>query len=195
MRKNQWTGLFEPPVIPIKALIFLDIDGVLVNEEACISGERIEDDPSDHGIKFASVPMRYLEAIIEQTDAHIVISSSWRKGDLDYLRRVFKSRGFAYWERIIGETMRGYHFVEKGVHLPIPRGVEIKAWIEAHINYNEGEGFEDKHIPYVIIDDDGDMLLQQKDHFVRTQFKPGLTYQNSQEVLGILFRQMDGILL
>ena len=174
-------GIFDKPAQPITGLIFLDIDGVLcTNSEFCLP--YLEDD--NH--PFNESCLRNLESIIDNANAHIVISSSWRKRDLDWIRGVFKLRGFKYPERIIGETMRAYQFVEKGCHLPIGRGTEIKAWIDKFILYKEGEGFVNKPVPYVIIDDDRDMLLTQQYHFINTDTECGLDYDSSDKCIEIL---------
>ncbi len=70
--------------------------------------------------------------------------------------------------------MRGYHFVEKGIHMPICRGTEIKSWLDKFVEYVKGEGFVNKKYSYAIIDDANDFLLIQKDNFIRTESNIGL---------------------
>jgi hypothetical protein len=174
-------GIFDKPNEEIKALIFLDHDGVI-----CIdfNKEMLED--MEH--PFNDLCIRNLEYIIQNTNAHIVVSSSWRQNDLEWLRQVYRLRNFKYPERIIGETMRAYQFVQKGCHLPIERGTEIKAWYDKFIKYEKGSGFTDTKIPYVIIDDNSDMLLSQKDNFVHTDTKKGLTLKDAEKAILILKR-------
>ncbi len=162
-------GLFEK--CNVSKILFLDIDGVIVNHRTELL-PRLE----DNFPQFDEVCLSNLHHIIEQTGCHIVITSSWRKRDLEWLREAFSIRGFKYPERIIGETMRGYQFVEQGCHLPIPRGVEIKAWIDK---------FTPK-IRYCILDDCNDMLLSQKGQFIRTKSDKGLTHKNTIRVIDIL---------
>ncbi len=171
-------GLFESPIEEIKSLVFLDIDGVICTDFM----EFLSDDEHDFNDKC----LRNLEDIVKYSGCHIVISSSWRKCNIQWIRDVFKLRGFKYPERIIGETMRGYQFVEKGCHLPIPRGAEIKSWLDQYIRYKKGEGFTKLTIPYVIIDDNSDMLLEQADNFVQTETKIGLTKKNVVDIVAIL---------
>lgn len=66
-----------------------------------------------------------LEEIVDNTATKIVITSSWRNKDLKYMREIFSLRGFRYPDAIIGETVRGYEYVKKGAHLPIPRGLKF----------------------------------------------------------------------
>lgn len=176
-------GIYNKPTDDIKALVFLDHDGVMANEES-FNNELM----SDNYYQFNDTCLANLEYIIECTDAHVVITSSWRKRNLNWLHEVYKLRNFKYTERIIGETMRAYQFVEKGCQLPIGRGTEIKVWIEKFMDYEKGVGFIKKNIPYVIIDDDKDMLLSQKDNFVNTVSKYGLTRKDAEKAILILTR-------
>ncbi len=156
----------------IKKYLVVDVDGVLIPDG---QDKQLMDD----GIpNFSPLCLEMLHWIIEATGADMVISSSKRKGDLEYIRNFFSKRGFKYPEKIIGETIRGYDCVKKGTHLPIPRGVEIKAWIDLNARYVKGKGFVKKHgkdYVYAILDDNSDMLLEQKDYFVKTQSDMGLT--------------------
>ncbi len=160
-------------------ILFLDIDGVMVTD---YSKENRDEVTHEH--LFNPVAVNLLNAIVEQTECHIVISSSWRKRDTEWIRKVFKDRSFKYPERIVGETMRGYQCVEKSAHLPIPRGVEIKAWLDLFVRKTPA-GFTNNNYQYAILDDDSDMLLEQKDNFVKTKGEEGLTVKNAERVLWI----------
>lgn len=167
--------------------IFLDVDGV-VNSRFSMGLELLDDGLS----AFDDQCVKRLEQIVEGAGVDvtkIVISSSWRRDDLMYIKMVFMKRGFKYWENIIGETIRGYNLVQKGAHLPIPRGVEIKAWIDKKIRYVEGKGFIKKHkvdFTCVILDDNSDMLLEQAQCFVQTESTPGLQDHDVEKAIKIL---------
>ncbi len=60
----------------------------------------------------------------------------------------------------------------------IPRGVEIDNWI----NWNTG----DEEFRYVILDDDSDMLLSQKDNFIQTDSLKGLSKDDVEKAIKIL---------
>lgn len=172
-------------------IIFLDVDGVInippymTFDQECLSN---------------------LKVLLEKTEAKIVISSSWRTGNLELTKQEFPK-----WMRkyIVGETIRGYHETIKGSSLPIERGNEIKHWVDRNLVYPwhaHGEltdEYRDKssnketsylmtwNIPnidftYVIIDDDDDMLYQQKDYFVHTNYKNGFTKKDLNKALKIL---------
>jgi hypothetical protein len=133
-----------------------------------------------------------LKSILDKTGADIVLSSSWRKHKLEETKEYMTEKGFMFSDKIIGVTIRAYHYIEKEskVHLSIPRGVEIKQWIDTNIHSNNGKNWDRKKLgedyQYVIIDDDGDMLLNQKDNFVRTDSENGLTLLDSIQCIDIL---------
>lgn len=162
----------------IERILFLDIDGVMVID---FSKDNRDE---DHVHLFNPVSVNLLNSIVEITSCHIVISSSWRKRDAVWIRKIFKERGFKYSERIIGETMRGHYFVTRGAHLPIPRGIEIKAWLDLFVRKTE-LGFTNKDYQYAILDDDADMLLEQKDCFVQTDSEKGLTLKEADKLIYI----------
>lgn len=160
-------------------IIFLDVDGVLNSEKHYRKrGEpdyRWEDEPPYPLSEFDSEAVALLNRIIKETDAKIVVSSTWRIGrSVDELKELFKNVGVE--GEIIDKTKilrerRGYERVV--------RGTEIRRWIEEF----EDESFEN----YIIIDDDGDMLpSQKKDHFVKTSFWFGLTEEDVEKAVSIL---------
>ena len=63
------------------------------------------------------------------------------------------------------------------------RGLEIKKYIEKYPDKHNGDEIE----TYCIIDDDIDMLYEQKDNFVKTDaYYGGLTKEKADEVIRIL---------
>jgi len=170
--KDEYHGIYiSPPETPDK-ILFLDIDGVMVTDfrpdNMDLSGWHL----------FNEISVNLLNSIIEVTQCHIVITSTWRKRDVNWIRDIFEARGFKYPELIIGETMRGYHFIEQGVHLPIPRGLEIKAWMDTNMGLHKCQ--------YAIVDDDADMLLEQKSNFIQTKSEKGLTLSEAHKLIYIL---------
>lgn len=153
-------------------IIFLDIDGVL---------NVIPQGRDDYGAKFHKHFEDNLRYIIENTDAKIVISSTWRFSSYDpinNMKNMWKDRNLA--GEVIGITP----------HIDVcQRGKEIQWWLD---NYPKRDEIE----TYCIIDDDSDMLESQMDNFVKTsnnQDHPdcvdigyGLTKQCSDKVIKIL---------
>ena len=184
---TKYHGLYEPPSDDFKLnkIIFLDIDGVLVNRKILAKKNQLL---NDNFHNFDQYCVKNLEYIVGMTNAYIVISSTWRKRDLNWLREIFKLREFKYWDKIIGETCRGYHFITKEKsELHFFRGNEIDAWIRQFVELDQdGEYVKDAQYHYVIVDDDSDMLYWQKDNFIKTVFEIGLSEQNAIDATKIL---------
>lgn len=81
-------------------------------------------------------------------------------------------------ERVVGVTSRMYSFKGdyKKTHFRVPRGVEIKRYL------NEHEDIE----KYVIFDDDADMLLEQAPYFIQTDAIEGLSELDAEKAINIL---------
>jgi hypothetical protein len=147
-------------------IIFLDIDGVLnVIPEAF----------DRFGGIFHAHFVDNLRTLIKHTDAKIVISSSWRKNSLEEMKQMWHERdlpgevidctpslylkkggSIQFWNNKLSQ-----HPTPKIKGYSIPRGAEIEYWIK-----NESKHFGEIE-SYVILDDDTDMLLNQKDNFVQ----------------------------
>ena len=103
-----------------------------------------------------------------------------------------EAEGFLFNDKLIGVTIRAYQWLERGtgIHLSIPRGVEIKQWVDTHIHSDNGKNWERKKLgkdfTYVILDDDCDMLLEHKDNFIRTNSVIGLTDDDVSSAVAIL---------
>lgn len=161
-------------------IIFLDIDGVLNCENAYKNGEcqyqswTWEDGRKDHYQRFCVKSKNLLNKLIEETDAKIVISSTWRMSGIEFMKKVWE------FEEMKGEII-GITPSLRSSAINIPRGMEIKHYLEVdlgfhHINWSEEEqqkrmsesGVEN----YIIIDDDSDMLYGQRHHFVHVLPSP-----------------------
>jgi hypothetical protein len=121
-------------------IIFLDIDGVL---------NVISQGRDRFGAIFHQHFVNNLKHIIDNTDAKIVISSTWRMSGLEIMQEMWKERNLP--GEVIGITPTNMSWLHN-------RGAEIKDWLDKHRNVNN----------YVIIDDDDDMLPSQTNNFVRT---------------------------
>lgn len=161
-------------------IIFLDIDGVL-NHESYYEREGWQQELADkYGWPQSDIDtesVKVLNRIIEETGAKVVISSTWRKGHPpEEMQKILEMRGFT--GEVIGAT--GIARQEWAV-----RGNEIRAWqIEnADLIPNRyGRHFSN----YVIFDDDTDMLFWQKDNFIITTNKYGLTEELGDQAIEIL---------
>jgi len=181
--------IFLKELIKMEKYIFLDIDGVLATPKSIegVGGEwRIEDEKQE-----------LLKHIIDSTGAKIVLSSSWRKWDLETTIEFMKEEGFWFADLIVGVTIRAYQYLDrtKKIHLSIPRGVEIQQWIDTNIHSENGKNWERKKLgkdyQYVILDDDSDMLYVQRNNFVHTHSTLGLTKDECNRAIEILNNKYD----
>lgn len=149
----------------MKKIVFLDIDGVLNSEDwyenSHKRGELNDDiDP-------------VLVQRLNKLDCEVVISSSWGCDNGQTWKKLRKN-GFNL--KVIGYTE--HH--EMGSDW-IVRGNCIKKWLNDNIGYDYF-----KKCRYAILDDDSDMLLEQKDHFVQTDFRHGVTDRDIEIIKEIL---------
>jgi len=156
-------------------IIFLDIDGVLNSMQSMKASkeERWNDEPAIEHIG-------WLNNIIANTDAKIVISSTWRRGNQASLfDKYFHALG------IIGEV------IDVTPRLDSYRGTEIKCWLMEHkskIEKNKDSGWCIHKEPvesFVILDDDGDMeeLLP---FLVQTNSESGLQEIHAKDAIEVL---------
>lgn len=109
-----------------------------------------------------------LREIVEKTNAQIVISSTWRiTHPVEQFLEMFKIYG---WDNA--------PVIDKTERLGRRRGYEIQKYLNDHPEITS----------YVILDDNTDMLDEQKEHFVKTDEKVGLTIKNANKAIDILGR-------
>jgi hypothetical protein len=154
-------------------IIFLDIDGVL-NSELYMIAEHNKSMAIEHKIEQTRFErqvdeidpkaMSFLNDLIKETEAKVVISSTWRRSNtIESLTEIFKARDFI--GEIIGFTPR--------LSEDCLRGNEIYKWIKDNDKLL-GMPYYDFN-SYIILDDDSDMLYWQKDNFFKTDGYVGLT--------------------
>jgi HAD domain in Swiss Army Knife RNA repair proteins len=144
-------------------VIFLDIDGVLINRE-CLRTMESDYVPADRSIQL-------LNALIQQTDAKIVVSSCWRK------RRTCAELQ----ELLSGWGVEGVVLDKTPTFPEDARGLEIQQWLaERKKSRGDVESF-------VILDDCSDMptLLE---FLVQTEFETGLTRRHTEKAVQILMK-------
>ena len=154
-------------------IIFLDIDGVLNNEDSDLI--YLGEDSVSYGGFFCPELVDKLNTIIENTNASIVLSSTWRLG-LD----ITKAQQLTVEMNIKGEVI-GVTDAIWDSH--VLRGNEIYKWILDNENL-VGKYYDYKD--YLILDDDSDMLYWQRNNFVQTNGLKGLTDSNVMESIAIL---------
>lgn len=158
-------------------VIFLDMDGVMVTPRACIA-------VGDKGIAsyLDPIAVSMINSLCDDSGAKIVISSSWRGWmDVSAMRAILGAAGINqehFFHDSTNKKDAGF-FTPKVTTLGTTRGHQISDWIsDYHL------GLE----TYLILDDDSDMLPEQKKHFVKTDVYNGITHQNfidARQILGI----------
>lgn len=137
---------------PKTRIIFLDMDGVM-NHTGFMKGP----DPIDPKC------LERLNEIVEATDAKVVITSTWRKyTHINEIIEHMENLGFR--GEIISYTPR----IDKEYGYNAPRGCEIQLWIKRNI----ADG-DCTYRRYIILDDDSDMLLEQRENFILTDATGG----------------------
>lgn len=170
----------------VDKIVFLGIDGVLNSEkwfDKCFNSDDIRDSDIDQDA------ITRLIKFLDDTNAKIVLSSSWRRLNVQRTILKFSTSNHELLKKlipyIIGVTPR-FHKCRK-------RGNEIKYWIDMlSIDYNDlvkrGYILENvklsKNYRYVIVDYDSDMLRGQ--NFVQTDFQTGLTDEDVNEMKAFL---------
>lgn len=133
--------------------------------------------------------MELVKYICDVTGAKIVITSSWRRNTLEHtlysITTVEELQGhepFLMPEYVIGLIPRMFGVKlgsEESTHYEMCRGEEIYRWL-----------MDNKDVThYVIIDDDLDMLLFQRDHFVKSCPSKGISKANVKKAIRILSNQ------
>jgi len=185
-------------------LLFLDIDGVL-NSHAFFATLRKNPPPSRENLRAmrkinrklvqggTSVPqstilydlqhidptaVAMLNSFLEETQAKVVISSTWRK---TYPWRVLQTllENFGFRGEIIGQTPQGLPRIHHGTYgssSPL-RGDEIQEWLDKW----KGEPIA----KLVILDDDSDMAHLSEFH-IRTDLAVGLTREDVKRAVKLL---------
>jgi hypothetical protein len=137
-------------------IIFLDIDGVMNSNNHLVESKAHE------YLEFDPICVESLKKILKETNAKIVISSTWRiKRSLEELKRIFSIYDISNY--IIGVTP----------NLWKERGHEIQEYIDIHKNIIK---------KFVIIDDDSDMEHLMP-YLVKINYLNGLTNEEAERVI------------
>lgn len=162
-------------------IIFLDVDGVLNNElfYTTVNHPKAETMEEFNLQQFDPRCVKLLNDITDKTSANIVVSSSWRT-DPDIID-ILQKAGIT--GNIIGTTPKLYFTSNIEYKYSVPRGCEIKAWLELN---KEKLGDKMSKVQYVILDDDSDMLYWQREHFFLVDGYAGLTKNIAYRVINYL---------
>jgi len=173
-----------------RRILFLDFDGVL-NTQRHLAALRANNRSliDGFGHLFDPESVANLGKIIEQTGASIVITSPWRLEGSERMAEMWRERNLPGY--LIGVTERcctpeellpgstREDFAHLAPECWIMRGNEIKAWLVDHASPN---------CRYVIMDDEDDILPEQRPNLVRIDPHCGITEENVRAAVAILNR-------
>lgn len=169
-------------------IIFLDIDGVMNSElfykdkHQHVRYKERNDDAPKGSWDIDPRCIDLLNHIVDKTNAKVVISSSWRSSySINELQELFKYCEFE--GEIVGKTPHLVFRSNMEYTYSIPRGCEIKAWLELN---KDKLGDKMSRIKYVILDDDSDMLYWQRHNYFKVDGYTGLTPNLSYVVINFL---------
>ena len=182
-------------------IIFLDIDGVMNSMDEI---QEIYNYNPNQYIEDADMPspkhLKWLKKIVEETDARIVLSSSWRLSlrNVQKLIDLFEAYNLTIYgytcDRVYGselkhteyEHIKPYHSHETNNDWQAPggkgiiiddRGAEIAYWLLCHKNVTN----------YVILDDDSaDIENYHPENLVKTNYMTGLLEEHYKKAIKIL---------
>lgn len=163
-------------------LIFLDIDGVLNGYGEDYTYEYITGYKDSTGCDKHLISKQLVanfNYLVAYTQAKVVVSSTWRLGEtVDSMQKILDSVGVVC--EVVGLT-------DSFNHEHSYRGNEILHWIKGNTDKTGCDKYYE-YKSYVILDDDSDMLLWQKDNFVHTDGQKGLTRSDVWKAINILNR-------
>jgi len=166
----------------MKKFLFIDIDGVMTTISE--SNKYLDDQYR----AFNPEAVQSLNKIVGLSGCDVILTTSWRRRlNLSFLKEIFIKRGFNFSNNIISSIPVIEDIAGATRYISTPKGIEIKEWLLTNYTDN-GSGFKVHGIDftYVIIDDEIDMLYEQKDNFINTNFKFGLCSVHVDQALKIL---------
>lgn len=152
-------------------IIFLDIDGVLNSIDSMVAFSK-----KGQVDKLDAVSIGLLQKLCVDTQAKIVISSTWRLGrSVKSFLDIFAQYGWMDAPVIDKTEWRVSESCGQDT-----RGHQIKEWLDRHIVSN-----------FVILDDDSDMLPEQLNNFVHISNVNGFRTQHYCKALRVLGQPDD----
>lgn len=125
--------------------------------------------------------IKWFSELCAEINAEIIVSSTWRMGKtVEQLQEIFNYCGGTF--KVISKTE----------HLGYERGIEISKWLKDNIKIEtHGVNYYD-FTRYAIIDDDSDMLLNQRFNFFQTDNYSGLTPTTCYKIKRFITNQTFG---
>lgn len=158
-------------------VIFLDIDGVLNTSETFKIREQIEKETGIWTIEIDEFRVEYLKQIIDETDAKVVLSSSWKKDFENVEGKVvpIHEKGEGLLNILKKHGIEVYDILKKGYSLP--REDLITIWLNEHPSVES----------FIVIDDETTHLKRfVGKQLIKTSFlADGVMLKNMDDCMGL----------
>ena len=150
----------------MKKYIFLDFDGVINTQKN----------------KFDKNAMANLRHLLERSDAKVIISSTWRLQGIEYIKQLWQKQHLSGEITDLTPSCNSIMFsnvegTEEWQGLHACKGLEIAEWLRL----NAKEPYR-----YIILDDEEDFLLSQREHLVKVEGSKGLNKEDVRSAIQIL---------
>lgn len=168
-------------VVKPSKLIFLDMDHVLTNTDLDNSSFK-SFDPSKYHL--SKINLKFLDIILENTDAKIVIASNWRKFSPPYTKWLYNGK---YYESILEPFKKMYSQYIFDMLPPVrhvSKSIALNLWAASN------DWFDLVNGKYVILEDDLREEYQLNPIFVKhlilTDYHVGLTEKDAINAINML---------
>ncbi len=128
------------------------------------------------GLSFDLEAVQWLNYIVDNSNADIVITSSWKYKGLEAMHNMWTEYAMHGYVKDITPS------IQMRRDLFCMRGMEILGWLSE--NYPEGK----EQPRYVIIDDGDDFLPEQAEMLVRTNAEVGITKEDAAKAINLLMK-------
>ena len=180
--KDEVTGFFKRVTESSILEYFTEDLSKLEKNSACVKVKSF-------GRNISKYNMNNLITLLNSIDnPAVVLSTSWRNG-------LFLEDWNTLFSRIPGWNFDIIGVTPSEINVPVIKEVTIKEVIESMDPVRGRDiqawlsDFNHKVNRYVILDDDPDMLESQKEFFVQTNYRTGLTEKNIQRAINIINRE------
>ena len=164
----------------MRKYVFIDFDGVLNTErhhsELISSGQKCFD---RYGPLFDPAAVGNLKRIVDETEAEIVIISSWKLEGVDRMVSLWKTRKMpGVLAGCTPDCISGMDLLNVNLEDPAAfanlagKGNEVKQWLRENAP-KKADGYR-----YVILDDVPDFLPEQMENYIQVDSRIGITEDN-----------------
>ena len=172
----------------MRRYVFIDFDGVLNTErhhsELVSSGQKCSD---QYGPLFDPVAVGNLKRIVDETEAEIVIISSWKLEGVERMIDIWKVRRMpgvlagCTPDYISGMDLLNVNLEDPAAFANLAgKGNEVKQWLKEN-SPKKADGYR-----YVILDDVPDFLPEQEENYIQISPVVGITAGDAEKAILIL---------